>query len=41
MTGGLRSLVDALVYGLAQVSSLRRESMNAYEARAVTFIYQK
>lgn len=37
MTGGLRSLVDALVYGLAQVSSLKRESMNAHEVGAGTF----
>ena len=41
MTGGLRSLVDALVYGLAQVSSLKRESMNTHEVSAVTFKYQK
>lgn len=37
MTSGLRSLVDTLVYGLAQVSSLKIESVNIYEASAVTF----
>lgn len=31
MTGGLRSLVDTLVYGLAQVSSLVGERMNIHE----------
>lgn len=36
MTGGLRSLVDALVYGLAQVSSLVKERMNTRKISTVT-----